>query len=576
MLTLINNDKDNPCLNKNLSLGIDQACFSVINDTPGNLTLYSVINDCYVVNCEGLKWATLLPHSNTTLVTEAKLPLHIFFKDSKKGYEWCHDTFNFRQYGHYGWNITDENGGCSSIYTMYTSWNPYLPILAALMMFVLVATIFTTSKMIIRTVKLFRQRENGIDNDHERLQESDASPGLISISKTSSRMKSVDAFRGIAILLMIFVNNGGGKYYFFEHSPWNGLTVADLVLPWFAWIMGFMIVKSIRVSLQLSISRKRILFKLMRRSLILILLGLMVNSYAQTKYTLWNLRFPGILQLLAITFFICAAIETIFLKPQRSFQYGRLVFLSDIFDSWPQWLIVTALTTLHTLMIFLLHVPGCPDGYFGPGGCHRRGKYVNCTGGAVGYIDREIFGNHLYNKTENPLYRHTLPHDPEGLMNTLSAVLIVYLGVHAGRIFFTYYQCTAKMIRWLVWSVVTGLIAGLLCNFEKENGVIPINKNMMSLSYVLATSSFAFLLFTILHLLIDYKKYWTGAPFIYAGANPILLYVGHYLTKGLFPFAWDIMGTPTHTFALLMNLWTTVLWGFIAYLLYRKDIIISI
>lgn len=36
----------------------------------------------------------------------------------------------------------------------------------------------------------------------------------------------------IAILLMIFVNNGGGKYYFFEHSPWNGLTVADLVLPW--------------------------------------------------------------------------------------------------------------------------------------------------------------------------------------------------------------------------------------------------------------------------------------------------------------------------------------------------------
>lgn len=84
--------------------------------------------------------------------------------------------------------------------------------------------------------------------------------------------------------------------------------------------MGFMIVKSIRVNLQLSISRKRILLKLMRRVIILILLGLMVNSYAQDKYTLSNLRFPGILQLLAITFFICAGIETIFLKPQRSFQ----------------------------------------------------------------------------------------------------------------------------------------------------------------------------------------------------------------------------------------------------------------
>lgn len=575
MLTVINNDKDNPCLDKNLSLGIDQACFSVINDTPENLALYSVIHDCYVVNCEGLKWSNLTPHSNTTLVVDAKLPLHIFYRDSK-GLEWCHDTFNFKQYGHYGWNITDERGGCSSVYTLYDSWNPYLPILAAFMMFLLVATVFKTSKMIIRTVKLFRQRENGIDNDQERLQDSDNSPGLISVTKTSSRLKSVDAFRGIAILLMIFMNNGGGKYYFFEHSPWNGLTVADVVLPWFAWIMGFMIVKSIRLSLQLSISRKRILFRLMRRSLILIFLGLMINSYGQRNYTLWNLRFPGILQLLAITFFVCGALETVFLKPQRSFQYGRLAFLSDIFDSWPQWLFITGLTTLHTLLIFLLPVPGCPEGYLGPGGCHRRGKYVNCTAGAAGYIDREIFGNHMYNKTENPLYRHTLPHDPEGLMNTLSAILIVYLGVHAGRIFFTYYQCSSKLIRWLAWSAVTGLIAGILCNFQKEDGVIPVNKNMMSLSYILATTSFAFLLFAILHLLIDHKKYWNGAPFIYAGANPIFLYVGHYLMKDLFPFAWNIVGPSTHSFFLLMNLWTTVLWGFIAYLLYKKDIILSI
>lgn len=31
---------------------------------------------------------------------------------------------------------------------------------------------------------------------------------------------------------MIFVNNHGGEYVFFNHSAWNGLTVADLVLPW--------------------------------------------------------------------------------------------------------------------------------------------------------------------------------------------------------------------------------------------------------------------------------------------------------------------------------------------------------
>lgn len=46
------------------------------------------------------------------------------------------------------------------------------------------------------------------------------------------RVKSLDTFRGIAIALMIFVNDGGGGYYFFEHATWNGLYVADLAFPW--------------------------------------------------------------------------------------------------------------------------------------------------------------------------------------------------------------------------------------------------------------------------------------------------------------------------------------------------------
>jgi heparan-alpha-glucosaminide N-acetyltransferase len=29
-----------------------------------------------------------------------------------------------------------------------------------------------------------------------------------------------------------------GGYWFFDHAVFNGLTVADLVFPWFVWIMG--------------------------------------------------------------------------------------------------------------------------------------------------------------------------------------------------------------------------------------------------------------------------------------------------------------------------------------------------
>ena len=42
-------------------------------------------------------------------------------------------------------------------------------------------------------------------------------------SSKKSRLVCLDAFRGLSIILMIFVNYGGGGYYFFDHAQWNGL-----------------------------------------------------------------------------------------------------------------------------------------------------------------------------------------------------------------------------------------------------------------------------------------------------------------------------------------------------------------
>jgi hypothetical protein len=35
------------------------------------------------------------------------------------------------------------------------------------------------------------------------------------------------------IMSMILVNYGGGGYWFLQHSPWNGVTVADVIFPWY-------------------------------------------------------------------------------------------------------------------------------------------------------------------------------------------------------------------------------------------------------------------------------------------------------------------------------------------------------
>ena len=78
------------------------------------------------------------------------------------------------------------------------------------------------------------------------------------------RLKCVDIFRGISIILMIFGNCGGAKYWFVEHATWNGLHFADLVFPWFLFIMGFCIPLSIKSQIrrQPSISRAAMVAKI--------------------------------------------------------------------------------------------------------------------------------------------------------------------------------------------------------------------------------------------------------------------------------------------------------------------------
>ncbi|XP_015110706.1 heparan-alpha-glucosaminide N-acetyltransferase [Diachasma alloeum] len=564
--------EDDDCKNPNKTLGIDEACISIINDYNTSVSLYSFFNECNA--CSDQLWTNVSAKSNTTLSISTKWPLHMYYVENNL--QWCHTTYRFVEHGHYGWNLSRESI-CSSIYTIQEAINPYLPILAAFMVLTIGALINITTKFLVNIVRGFLSRSTEIDHDDtgplDNSRQLDNEPPVIRVTRASTRIRTIDAFRGIAVLLMIFVNNGGGEYVFFKHAPWFGLTVADLVLPWFAWIMGLTIVLSLKSEMRLSISRPRIILKFLRRGLILVLLGLIINGQRGTRLS--DLRFTGVLQLLGITYFICASIETIGMKSQRNYQYGRFAFLQDILDAWVQWLIVFVLAAIHLLIIFLLPVPGCPRGYLGPGGNEYRQQYANCTGGAASYIDRMVFGRHMYMKIHNPVYGTVAPHDPEGILNTLSAVLIVQFGVQAGRILFCYYLHNAsKIVRWICWAIFIGIVAGLLCNWSKE-GIIPVSKNLMSLSFVLTTCCFAFLLFAILYYIIDHRRMWDGGPFIYAGANALFLYVGHYFTMKNFPWAWEL-NDPTHAATLAMNIWTTTLWGLIAYLLYRKDIIITV
>lgn len=78
------------------------------------------------------------------------------------------------------------------------------------------------------------------------------------------RLRSLDTFRGLTICLMIFVNSGGGHYWWIEHATWNGLHIADLVFPWFLWIMGVCIPMSVKSQLGRNTPKKDMLLNVLR------------------------------------------------------------------------------------------------------------------------------------------------------------------------------------------------------------------------------------------------------------------------------------------------------------------------
>lgn len=92
--------------------------------------------------------------------------------------------------------------------------------------------------------------------------------------------------------------------------------------------------------------------------------------------------------------------------------------MHDVITAWPQWTVVTLLVILHTCITFLVDVPGCGKGYIGPGGLDEGGNYYNCTGGVAGYMDRQVFGQHMYKDPPcKRVYETMVYYDPEGRLN---------------------------------------------------------------------------------------------------------------------------------------------------------------
>lgn len=298
----------------------------------------------------------------------------------------------------------------------------------------------------------------------------------------SERLLSLDVFRGITIAGMILVNNPGDwahTYPALKHSVWNGVTPTDWVFPFFLFIVGVSVTFSLSKRKERGDDHKKLLLQVFRRAVILFALGLF--SYGFPHFDLATWRVPGVLQRIAICYFISSLI---FLKANvKTISYTA-----------------GALLLIYWGLMSLIPVPGV--GY----------PNLESATNLAAWLDRTIFGvNHLWSGTR--------VWDPEGILSTVPSISTALFGVLAGWWLKSKAEGSVKV----VWMLVFGNFALLLA--AVWDIWFPINKGIWTSSFVLFTSGMALQFLGMCYWLIDVKGYkrWTK-PFIVYGRNAITVY----------------------------------------------------
>lgn len=132
---------------------------------------------------------------------------------------------------------------------------------------------------------------------------SDLTP-TVDVPLPPTRVGSVDAMRGLTILLMVFVNDLGPAAPAWMHHiqppDADGMTLADIVFPFFLFIAGVSIPLATEASRRRGISELKRLWHVVTRTLGLLVMGLVgVNLWSQTST---DPRLWGLVSYLAIIF----------------------------------------------------------------------------------------------------------------------------------------------------------------------------------------------------------------------------------------------------------------------------------
>ncbi len=367
----------------------------------------------------------------------------------------------------------------------------------------------------------------------------------------SIRLMSLDFFRGITIAAMILVNNPGSWAHVYPpllHAKWHGWTPTDLIFPFFLFIVGVSITLAFSAKKASDLPSKELYLKIIRRSFILFALGLFLSGFP--LFELDTLRIPGVLQRIAVCYFVAAVL---FLNSGVKTQSLWAVGLMMIYWAAMQW----------------YPVPGVGAGSY------ERGANFSA------WVDELFLHGHMWSQTKT--------WDPEGIFSTLPAISTTLFGVLTGHLLKLEIPAVKKVWMMLVYGGVAVAI-GLVWHYW-----LPINKSLWTSSYALFMSGMAIVFLAACYYLIDIRGWRTGIkPFCVYGMNAITVFVlsgvvGRLLYTVKWPSGEDIITLKEWLLNTLFLPWLSpvnaslafaLCFVFLSYLamyyLYRKQIFIRI
>jgi predicted acyltransferase len=309
------------------------------------------------------------------------------------------------------------------------------------------------------------------------------------------RLLCLDTYRGLMVAAMIIVDNPGSDenaYGPIMHAKWNGWTTADFIFPSFLFLVGISLVYSFDARRRRGESNRQILWHALKRTLILIAIGLIVNASPIYGLSLHTWRFEGVTQRIGLCYFLTSILEL------WSGRRGQLVaFFGCLLAYWA--------------LLRFVPVPGAGL----PG---RDIPFMDPVQNLPAWLDRKLFMGHLYDGTR----------DPEGIIHTIPAIGTTLIGVLTGH-WLKSKRSASQLIGGMVFFGILGMLAG-----ELWNGWFPINKNLWTSSFVLFSGGFCLLFLSLLYWVTEVKRWrgkWT-VPILVFGMNAIAGFVADSLIYG--------------------------------------------